>query len=213
MFTGKAWRLFNRQRREGMNLPLIGRASAAAANATKPRAEHSAPSSPITDFSARYRQFYPKVFAYVYGRVQDKEVSLDIVSEVFERAFAKASSLRSDGAFEAWLFTIARNAIASHWRKEKPAAKALHSVAWEWETTQHHRDPEESLLEREQMAILLYHVHQLSQREQEILSLKFDAELSNHHIAQVMGTSEVNIRVTLYRALQKLRQRMKSVPQ
>jgi len=196
-----------------MNLPLIGRSSAVRADKKGARTEDGASSPSLTDFSARYRHFYPKVFAYIYGRVQDKEVSLDIVSEVFERAFTKASSLRSDGAFEAWLFTIARNTIASHWRKEKPAAKALHSVAWEWELTQHHRDPEQSLLEREQMAILLYHVHQLSQRTQEVLSLKFDAELSNHHIAQVMGTSEVNVRVTLYRALQKLRERMKSVPQ
>ena len=196
-----------------MNFPLIGRSSAVAADGKEARAEHAAPSPSLTDFSTRYRHFYPKVFAYVYGRVQDKEVSLDIVSEVFERAFAKGSSLRSDGAFGAWLFTIARNAVASHWRKEKPAAKALHSVAWEWELSQHHRDPEQSLLEREQMAILLYHVHQLSRREQEILSLKFDAELSNHDIAQVVKTSEVNVRVTMYRALHKLRERMKSVPQ
>jgi RNA polymerase sigma-70 factor (ECF subfamily) len=196
-----------------MNFPLIGRASAVAADRKEGRTEQANPSPSLADFSTRYRQFYPKVFAYVYGRVQDKEVSLDIVSEVFERAFSKGSSLRSDGAFEAWLFTIARNAVASHWRKEKPAARALHSVAWEWELTQHHRDPEQTLLEREQMAILIYHVHQLSQREQEIISLKFDAELSNHHISQVMGTSEVNVRVTLYRALHKLRDRMKSVPQ
>ena len=196
-----------------MNLRLIGRSSATAADEKEARAEQTASGPTLTDFSSRYRHFYPKVFAYVYGRVQDKEVALDLVSEVFERAFSKGSSLRSDGAFEAWLFTIARNAVASHWRKEKPAAKALHSVAWEWELTQHHRDPEQTLLEREQMAILLYHVHQLSQREQEIISLKFDAELSNHHIAQVMGTSEVNVRVTLYRALHKLRDRMKSVPE
>jgi RNA polymerase sigma-70 factor (ECF subfamily) len=202
-----------------MNLPLISRSSAVAADrkeepvAPVAPVANAAPSLSLTDFSARYRHFYPKVFAYVYGRVQDKEVSLDIVSEVFEKALAKGSSLRSDGAFEAWLFTIARNAVASHWRKEKPAAKALHSVAWEWELTQHHRDPEQTLLEREQMAILLYHVHRLSQREQEILSLKFDAELSNQHIARVMGTSEVNVRVTLYRALHKLRDRMKGGPQ
>jgi len=194
-----------------MSLPLIGRSSTIAAPAEKERPRAAAPS--LTDFSAQYREFYPKVFAYVYGRVQDKEVALDIVSEVFERAFSKGSSLRSGEAFGAWLFTIARNALASYWRKEKPAAKALHSVAWEWELTQHHRDPEQTLLEREQMAILLYHVHQLSLREQEILSLKFDAELSNRQISQVMGTSEVNVRVTIYRVLQKLRQRMKGVPE
>jgi len=124
-----------------------------------------------------------------------------------------AAAWRSSDAFGAWLFTIARNAVASHWRKEKPTARALHSVAWEWELTQHHRDPEQTVLEREQMAILLYHVHQLSQREQEVLSLKFDAELSNRQISQVMNTSEVNVRVTIYRVLQKLRDRMKSMPE
>jgi RNA polymerase sigma factor (sigma-70 family) len=190
---------------------MSGRTSAAPARMEKQQWEGSAPS--LGDFSAQYREFYPKVFAYIYGRVQDKEVALDIVSEVFERAFIKGSSLRSDDAFGAWLFTIARNAVASHWRREKPAAKALHSVAWEWELTQHHRDPEQTLLEREQMAILLYHVHQLSQREQEVLSLKFDAELSNRQIAQVMGTSEVNVRVTIYRVLKKLRERMKGTPE
>src|SRR4030065_1530526 len=200
------------RKEKGMNLPLVNRTSTATVpeegrplgGATKP---------PIRDFSALSHDFYPKAFAYVYGRVQDKEVSLDIVSEVFERAFSKGSSLRSTDAFGAWLFTIARNAVASHWRKEKPTARALHSVAWEWELTQHHRDPEQTVLEREQMAILLYHVHQLSQREQEGLSLKFDAELSNRQISQVMNTSEVNVRVTIYRVLQKLRDRMKSVPE
>jgi len=202
----------HRRGTKDMNLPHISRSS----TATVPdegRPQEGAAKSSIADFSVQYREFYPKVFAYVYGRVQDKEVSLDIVSEVFERAFSKGASLRSNEAFGAWLFTIARNAVASHWRKEKPAARALHSVAWEWELTQHHRDPEQTILEREQMAILLYHVHQLSQREQEVLSLKFDAELSNRQIAQVMNTSEVNVRVTIYRVLRKLRDRMKSMPE
>ena len=202
----------HRRGTKGMNLPLVGRTSTATApEEGRPLGSANKPS--ISDFSALYREFYPKVFAYVYGRVQDKEVSLDIVSEVFERAFSKGGSLRSSDAFGAWLFTIARNAVASHWRKEKPTARALHSVAWEWELTQNHRDPEQTVLEREQMAILLYHVHQLSQREQEVLSLKFDAELSNRQISQVMNTSEVNVRVTIYRVLQKLRDRMKSVPE
>jgi len=196
-----------------MNLPLIGRSSAVPTRSEEGKATAAEASPSLADFSAHYREFYPKVFAYVYGRVQDKEIALDIVSEVFERAFAKGNSLRSKEAFGAWLFTIARNVVATHWRKMKPAAQALHSFAWEWELTQHHRDPEQTLLEREQMAVLLYHVHQLSQREQEVLSLKFDAELTNRQIAHVMGTTEVNVRVTIYRVLQKLRQRLKSLAQ
>src|SRR4030042_4673726 len=116
----------HRRKVEGMNLPLVNRTSTARApEEGPPLGSASKPS--ISDFSALYREFSPKVFAYVYGRVQDKEVSLDIVSEVFERAFSKGSSLRSSEAFGAWLFTIARNAVASHWSTEKPTARALHS--------------------------------------------------------------------------------------
>ena len=37
------------------------------------------------EFAELYRQHFPRVFAYVYGRVQDKEISLDIVADVFEK--------------------------------------------------------------------------------------------------------------------------------
>ena len=191
-----------------MNFRLIGRSSAVAADREEAGTEHDALSPSLTDFSARYRQFYPKVFAYVYGRVQDKEVSLDIVSEVFERAFAKASSLRSDGAFEAWLFTIARNEVASHWRKEKPAAKALQEAAWHNELNHQPPSPEDTLLHRERVSHLSSLLRQLPPREQEIISLKFDAELTNREIADILKTSEVNVRVTIFRALRKLRTRM-----
>ena len=48
------------------------------------------------------------------------------------------------------------------------------------------------------------------QREQDIVSLKFDAELSNRQIAQIMSLSEANVRVILFRTLRKLREMMKS---
>src|SRR4030042_3847944 len=102
----------HRRKVEGMNLPLVNRTSTATVPEEEPPLGGATKPS-ISDFSALYREFYPKVFAYVYGRVQDKEVSLDIVSEVFERAFSKGSSLRSTDAFGAWLFHLARTQGAS----------------------------------------------------------------------------------------------------
>lgn len=51
-------------------------------------------------------------------------------------------------------------------------------------------------------------VRTLSKREQDLLALKFDAELTYGEIARVMGMSEVNVRVAIFRAIRKLRQRM-----
>ena len=162
------------------------------------------------EFTELYHQYFPKVFAYVYGRVQDKEVSLDIVSDVFEKAYIKMRSLRSPESFGSWLFTIARNEVSSHWRKTKPAAKAAQEAAWENELHAHPRGPEETVLHKERLASLSELVRQLPRREQEIIALKFDAELTNREIANVLSTSEVNVRVTVFRALRKLRERLQN---
>lgn len=164
----------------------------------------------LGEFSDLYHDYFPKVFAYVYGRVQDKEVSLDIVSDVFEKAYMKMKSLRSPDSFGSWLFTIARNEVSSHWRKEKPAARAAQEAAWENELHHQPKNPEETLLHKERLASLSALVKQLPKREQEIISLKFDAELTNREIAHILSTSEVNVRVTIFRALRKLRERMKA---
>ena len=160
------------------------------------------------DFAERYRLYFPRVFAYVYGRIRDVQASEDIASEVFERAFVKAETLRHEEAFGTWLFTIARNEVASHWRKEKPAAKALQEAAWHNELNHQPPSPEDTLLHRERISHLASLLRQLPPREQEIISLKFDAELTNREIANILKTSEVNVRVTIFRALRKLRARM-----
>jgi len=171
-----------------------------------------APAVPLPgEFSELYHEYFPKVFAYVYGRVQDREISLDIVADVFEKAFIKKKSLRSPDSFGSWLFTIARNEVSSHWRKEKPAARAAQEAAWERELHYQPRGPEETVLHRERLEALSGLVRGLPRREQEIIALKFDAELTNREIAHVLSTSEVNVRVTIFRALRKLRDRMNTV--
>ena len=182
-----------------------------AASKTAASIEKTAEAPSIGEFSDLYNDYFPKVFAYVYGRVQDKEVSLDIVSDVFEKAFMKVRSLRSRDSFGSWLFTIARNEVSSHWRKEKPAQRAAQEAAIEKELYNQPKSPEDTLLHKERLAFLSGLVKQLPKREQEIIALKFDAELTNREIASVLNTSEVNVRVTIFRALRKLRERMQNL--
>jgi len=188
-----------------MRLPFTDKA--VAASVLKDRAEVKSDNN-LSEFAQLYHDYFPRVFTFVYGRVNDKDRALDIVSDVFERAFIKQSSLRSQDAFGPWIFTIARNAIATHWRKEKSIAKGIQDSAWQAESNGPHPSPESFILHRERLANLTQLVCQLPKREQEVISLKFDAELSNREIAQVLGTSEVNVRVTMFRALRKLRDRL-----
>jgi RNA polymerase sigma-70 factor (ECF subfamily) len=170
-----------------------------------PTVTEAAPSPPsMQEFSDKYRQYFPRVFAYIYGRVHNTHIAEDLVADVFERAFLKAGSLRNDEAFSTWLFTIARNIIISHGRKYSRETlvdpDVLKAIAPSGESV------EGEILMREDLAAVAQTMRQFPQREQDIVALKFDAELSNTQIAEIMGLSEPNIRVILFRTLRKLRE-------
>lgn len=160
----------------------------------------------IQEFEEKYRQYFPRVFAYIYGRVHNTHVAEDLVADVFERAFLKVESLRNDEAFSTWLFTIARNVVTSygrkHYRETLVDPDVLKAIAPSGGSV------EGEILLREDLAEVAKALRRFPQREQDIIALKFDAELSNGQIAQIMGLSEPNVRVILFRTLRKLREMM-----
>jgi RNA polymerase sigma-70 factor (ECF subfamily) len=158
----------------------------------------------VQAFSEKYHQYFPRVFAYVYGRVHNTQVAEDLVADVFERAFLKAGSLRNDEAFSTWLFTIARNIIISHVRKHSRETLVDPDVLKEIAPSG--GSVEGDLMMREDLKAVAQLLRQFPQREQDIVALKFDAELSNTQIAEIMCLSEPNIRVILFRTLRKLRE-------
>jgi RNA polymerase sigma-70 factor (ECF subfamily) len=160
----------------------------------------------LDTFEERYRQFFPRVFAYIYGRVHNLQLTEDLAADVFERAFQKAGSLRNDEAFSTWLFTIARNLIISHGRKHSRETVVDPDVLRAISPSS--ASVESEVLKREEAAMVADLLRTFPQREQDIVALKFDAELSNAQIAEIMGLSEANVRVILFRTLRKLRQMM-----
>lgn len=155
-------------------------------------------------FGAKYQEYFPRLFAYVYARVGSAHLAEDLVADVFERAFTKSDSLRNDAAFSTWLFTIARNVIISHVRRYARETIVDPEVLREIAPA---RDSVESeVMQHEELREIADLVRTFPQREQDIISLKFDAELSNTQIAEIMGLSEPNVRVIIFRTLRKLRE-------
>ena len=157
-------------------------------------------------FTEKYNQYFTRVFAYIYGRVRNVHTAEDLVADVFERAYLKAGSLRNEEAFSTWLFTIARNVIISHGRRYSRESVVDPDVMKEIAPAS--ASVESEILMREEVATVAGLLRGLPQREQDIVALKFDAELSNTQIAEIMELSEANVRVILFRTLRKLRDLM-----
>lgn len=163
-----------------------------------------------TDYEAAfveaYERYYTRVFAYVYSRVGNVEVSKDLTAEVFEKAYVKGHSLRESAAYSTWLFMIAKNAVIGHYRRHKRESSGINKIKESlWLAEHASDDPEVGALQGEAVSNLMRHLKQLSQRDQELLSLKFEGGLSYAEISSVLRLSEVNVRVSIFRALKRLR--------
>ncbi len=163
----------------------------------------------LDDIANLYREYLPRILSYVRLRVGEEELAQDLTAEVFERAVAKQHTLRRVEAFGAWLFAIARNTVAGHYRR-RHSAVSLEYAAEKAASRLVAPDPAppEVLMLREELAEVLRVLGTLPEREQEIIRLKFGAGLGNQEIAKVLRLRAGHVAVLLYRALRKLRSRL-----
>ena len=134
-------------------------------------------------------------------RVDDEALAQDLTAATFEQALVHLDQLRSPEAFGGWLFRIARNQVAQHYRRRRVHVP-LEAVA-------DHPDDAPSVeaqVERsEELSWMLAAIRTLPERDQEIIGLKFVGGLNNKQIGQAMGLRAGNVAVILYRALRRLR--------
>ena len=160
-------------------------------------------------FVPLYDYYFPRVYSYVRYRLGDADAAADVVASTFERAYANLPRYDARrGAFSTWLFTIARNAMRNYQRRQWVRRWLPLDAAHGQPAVLH--TPEQAAVQQELIDQVLGFVSALPEREQEILALRFGAKLSNRQIAAVMGLSDSNVGVILYRTIRTLREKMEA---
>ena len=159
----------------------------------------------MLSFDELYQRYYPRVLAFLRFRIGMPDVAEDLTSLVFERALLHFDDLQSEDAAGAWLFRIARNCAADYFRRRRQEASLDMLVDTEYSDALLATSPEEAALLSEERTLLLAHLSHLSEREREVIGLKFVACLHNCDIARVLHIPPGTVGSILHRALGRLR--------
>jgi RNA polymerase sigma-70 factor, ECF subfamily len=151
-----------------------------------------------------YAEQLPRVLNFFRYRCSNPADAEDLTSITFEKAWRGRDRYRRDkGAFSTWLFTIARNAAVDHYRARPPVVPLDEAVA----VAAGSATPEDESALRSDAARLTKLLPTLTDRDRELIALKYGAEMTNRDIARATGLSESNVGTILYRAVQTLRER------
>jgi RNA polymerase sigma-70 factor (ECF subfamily) len=155
-------------------------------------------------FGTLYDHYFPRVYNYVYFRVRERATADDLVSTIFVRVLDRLDTYQEKrGPFGVWLFRIAHNVVVDHYRRTTRASPLSLEQAEAF--IDGAPSAEQSLAQLLETEALLAQVSQLSEREQEIIGLKFGGGLTNRRIAALLDLKENHVAVILYRAIARLR--------
>lgn len=145
-----------------------------------------------------YRRYRDAIYQFVYYRVGNQPQAEDLTSEIFVRMLEGLDRYEAQtGAFQGWLYGIARHVLADFWRR----SYQMEQVPFEefYALSQNNRPHSARDLSQWRQALLAA----LPTNYRRVLELRILQGYSVAETAQEMGISENYVKVLQYRALKK----------
>lgn len=156
-------------------------------------------SSSQTDFGRVYEEHVWRVYGFLAYRLGDRDGAEDLTQATFERALRAWSRFDPRRASErTWLMAIAHNLLIDHHRRDRTVPvdvideRVLPATA----------GPEQRAVGSPELVEALA---ALSDRDREVVALRFGGDLTGPEIAETLGLSLANVQQILSRSLRKLR--------
>jgi RNA polymerase sigma-70 factor (ECF subfamily) len=153
------------------------------------------------------KRFELPLLQYAFRITGHRESARDVVQETFVK-FERNGSVPPEKT-ATWLFTVCRNASLNLCRKER----RLMYVDEELIESQCDEQPMpfERIEQREASGFLMKIIGTLPPRQQEVLQLKFQNDLTYQEIAQITKSTANSVGVLIHTALKTLRRRNRAL--
>jgi len=165
-----------------------------------------APSSASRRIMDLYEAFYDKIHSYCTYRLFKRELVQDATSAVFTRMIEAFDILKDKSQNEIcdWLYGAANTIITNQLRTRKRRLEILQDVA------RHHekRQTGNPFLDKLDWPVLYGAILNLRLEQQNVVVLRYFEDLELDEVGRRLGMKPVTVRVTLSRAIHKLRREL-----
>ena len=140
-----------------------------------------------------------RVVNFLFHMARQREDAEDLTQQTFLKAFQNIHRVDSERPIVSWLLTIARRTALNHFRATRK---------WEFapaELVSSEPSPARQVEARDRADDLWARARRtLSQREFEVLWLRFAEDLSTEETARIAGLTQIHVKVLVHRARQQL---------
>lgn len=164
----------------------------------------------MSSFEDIFKKYHTPLFLYSRKFVDDEDVALDMVQDVFALFWEKKKFRFEEEHVKAYLFNSVRNACLNFLKHEKVVRKHQEnrsSVLQEMEI-QYYGSGEKSLIEKENLEKIYQAIDSLSDIHKEIIELSRFEGLKNKEIAKRLNIPIRTVETRLFRALSLLREKL-----
>ncbi len=154
-------------------------------------------------FGVLYDRYYEPIFRFIYQRIGEEETTADLCSQVFLKAMQNLLRYTFKGVpFSAWLYRIASNEIAQHYRQ----TQKNRVITLEENYIQNIKEELDNKEELElNIGILEKVIVQLKSDEIQLVELRFFEKRAFKEIGDILDMTENNAKVKVYRIVQKMK--------
>lgn len=153
-------------------------------------------------FKIIYERYFKCIFLFIYRKTGDKELTADLVSQVFVNALSKLENYQYKGVpFSAWLYRIADNEVAQYYRRSNKVRWVTIDDSMIENICEESNGPDPEELKKNLDNI----IQTLSPEEVRLLELRFFENKTYKDISFIVGMTETGVKTKVWRLLEKIR--------
>lgn len=164
-------------------------------------------SGDLSAYEELVNRYKNSVFAIVCRMVGQYQEAEDITQEVFISVYEKLYQFDTSKRFSPWLYRIATNASISALRRKKKVVMLNfdETYAQSPDPAPNEFDPEYAYERQELREEILQAIAELPESYRVVIALRYQSDLNNQEIAEILGVSKENVEVKVHRARKALR--------